>query len=165
MGLNKALGEALDSMDLSDPDVSEIHIKASGCPNSCGQHHIANIGFHGAVMKGQGGQVPAYELFLAGNYESDRGAVRVGHRIKARVPAKLAPQALKSVLDDYKSNRQQGEKFNAYVDRAGTEHFEALLGQFKEEVGPLDRQHINNYMDWGKTVLYKLERGEGECAV
>jgi sulfite reductase beta subunit-like hemoprotein len=66
MGLNKALGEALDEMGELDPLVENMHIKASGCPNSCGQHHIASIGFHGAVMKGPGGQVPAYELFLGG---------------------------------------------------------------------------------------------------
>lgn len=163
MGLNKALGEALDGMDLSDPDVSSLHIKASGCPNSCGQHHIANIGFHGAVMKAPGGQVPAYEMFLGGNY--DDGNVRVGHRVKARVPAKKAPDALKRILAYYKESRSQGEKFNDFVDRVGVAPFEEIFGQLKEEIGPLDRDHINTYMDWGKTVLYKLERGEGECAV
>ena len=73
MGLNKALGEALDKMDISDANIEPLSIKASGCPNSCGQHHIANIGFHGAVMKGVGGQVPAYELFLGGNTLQARG--------------------------------------------------------------------------------------------
>lgn len=163
MGLNKALGEALDGMDLSDPAVSSLHIKASGCPNSCGQHHIANIGFHGAVMKAPGGQVPAYEMFLAGNY--DDGDVRVGHRVKARVPAKKAPDALKAIIAHYQENRNDGEKFNDFVDRVGVTPFEEIFSQFKEEIGPLDRDHINTYMDWGKTVLYKLERGEGECAV
>lgn len=163
MGLNKALGETLDEMDTSDPDISSIHIKASGCPNSCGQHHIANIGFHGAVMKAPGGQVPAYEMFLAGNSDGDK--IRVGHRVKARVPAKKAPDALKAILAHYTENRNDGEKFNDFVDRVGTAPFEEIFGQFKEEIGPLDRDHINTYMDWGKTVLYKLERGEGECAV
>ena len=163
MGLNKALGEALDTMDLSDPDVSSIHIKASGCPNSCGQHHIANIGFHGAVMKAPGGQVPAYEMFIGGNY--DDGDVRVGHRAKARVPAKKAPDALKAIVAFYTGKRNAGEKFNDFVDRVGIAPFEEIFTQFKEEIGPLDRDHINTYMDWGKTVVYKLERGEGECAV
>ena len=163
MGLNKALGEALDTMDLSDADVSSLHIKASGCPNSCGQHHIANIGFHGAVMKGPGGQVPAYELFLAGDSSGEQ--IRVGHRIKARIPAKKAAVAMKAVLNIYTEKRKNGEKFNDFVDRVGTQPFEDLLGSFKTEIGPLDRENINTYMDWGKTVLYKLERGEGECAV
>ena len=163
MGLNKALGEALDAMDLTDPEIASLHIKASGCPNSCGQHHIANIGFHGAVMKGPGGQVPAYELFLGGQYEG--GNVRVGHRIKARIPAKKAPEALKSVLGYYTENRNSGERFNDFVDRVGEAPFEEMFRAFKEDIGPLDRDHIATYMDWDRTVIYKLERGEGECAV
>ena len=163
MGLNKALGEKLDTMDVSDPLVSKIHIKASGCPNSCGQHHVANIGFHGAVMKGGGGQVPAYELFIAG--ESTDGPVRVGNRVRARVPAKRAGEALEMIVDHYKANRNDGEEFNKFVDRVGTQPYEDMFAGWKAEIGPLDREHINTYMDWGKTVLYKLERGEGECAV
>lgn len=164
MGLNKALGEALDEMDTSDPLVEKMHIKASGCPNSCGQHHIASIGFHGAVMKGPGGQVPAYELFLGGRSNEKEGT-RIGARVKARIPAKLAPEALKQVLDTYKENRNDGEEFADFIDRFGTDYFEQEFGKLKTQVGPLDRDHIETYMDWGKTVIYKLERGEGECAV
>ena len=163
MGLNKALGEKLDTMDLSDSLVSNIHIKASGCPNSCGQHHVAAIGFHGAVMKGGGGQVPAYELFLGG--ASTEGPVRVGYRIRSRIPAKRAPEALEMIVDNYKANRERGEEFNAYMDRVGVQPFEDMFGPWKAEIGPLDRDHIETYMDWGNTALYKLERGEGECAV
>lgn len=164
MGLNKALGEALDEMDTSDPLVEKMHIKASGCPNSCGQHHIASIGFHGAVMKGPGGQVPAYELFIGGRSNEKEGT-RIGARVKARIPAKLAPEALKQVLDTYKENRNDGEEFADFIDRFGTDYFEQEFGKLKTQVGPLDRDHIETYMDWGKTVIYKLERGEGECAV
>ncbi|MEK9675071.1 MAG: nitrite/sulfite reductase [Chloroflexota bacterium] len=164
MGLNKALGEALDEMDTSDPLVEKMHIKASGCPNSCGQHHIASIGFHGAVMKGPGGQVPAYELFLGGRSNEKQGT-RIGARVKARIPAKLAPEALKQVLETYKENRNDGEEFADFIDRFGTDHFEQEFGKLKTQVGPLDRDHIETYMDWGKTVIYKMERGEGECAV
>ena len=163
MGLNKALGEKLETMDVSDPLVSKIHIKASGCPNSCGQHHVANIGFHGAVMKGGGGQVPAYELFIAG--ESTDGPVRVGNRVRARVPARRAGEALEMIVDHYKANRNEGEEFNKFVDRIGIQPYEDMFAPWKAEIGPLDREHIQTYMDWGKTVVYKLERGEGECAV
>jgi len=156
MGLNKALGEALDEMDTSDPLVEKMHIKASGCPNSCGQHHIASIGFHGAVMKGPGGQVPAYELFLGGRSNEKQGT-RIGARVKARIPAKLAPEALKQVLETYKENRNDGEEFADFIDRFGTDHFEQEFGKLKTQVGPLDRDHIETYMDWGKTVIYKME--------
>ena len=164
MGLNKALTDFLETYDTSDPLVNQMHIKASGCPNSCGQHHIADIGFHGAVIKGKGGQVPAYELFLGGDYQIGNGKVQMGTRIKARVPAKKAPEVLKGLLDNYQADREEGEKFPAYVQRMGTGYFEEYLADFRD-VGPLDRDHIQNYMDWDKTILYVLERGEGECAV
>lgn len=162
MGLNEAIRQALVDYDTGDPLINEIHIKASGCPNSCGQHHIANIGFHGAVMRGQGGQVPAYELFLGGGYEDD---VRMGTRIKARVPARKAPEALVQVLDFYKKERQEGERFNAFIDRVGSAPFEAMFKAYKDTIGPLNRENITTYMDWDRTVLYQLQRGEGECAV
>ncbi|MCZ6539493.1 MAG: nitrite/sulfite reductase, partial [Chloroflexi bacterium] len=164
MGLNKALGEAIDAMGDIDPLVEKMHIKASGCPNSCGQHHLASIGFHGAVMKGPGGQVPAYELFLGGRSTEAEGTM-IGARVKARIPARRAPEALKAVIDTYVANRKDGEEFSAFIERFGVDHFEEVFGKMKQEVGPLDRDHIQTYMDWGKTVVYKLERGEGECAV
>ena len=102
MGLNKALGEAIDKMGALDPLVENMHIKASGCPNSCGQHHLASIGFHGAVVKGPGGQVPAYELFLGGR-STEAGGTKIGTRVKGRVPAKRAPEALKMVIDTFVS--------------------------------------------------------------
>lgn len=164
MGLNKALREKVAAMDTSDPFVNEIHIKASGCPNSCGQHHIANIGFHGAVMRGPGGQVPAYEVFLGGSYESEE-TTAIAQRVKARIPAKNAPEALERILDLYKSGRREGERFNQFISRVGTAPFEEMFASYKNSVGPLNRENIDSYMDWERTTLYRLERGEGECAV
>lgn len=164
MGLNKALGETLDGLGELDPLVEKMHIKASGCPNSCGQHHIASIGFHGAVVKGPGGQAPAYELFLGGR-STEEGGTKVGTRVKARIPAKQAPEALKTVLDTYLAKRNDGEEFADFIERVGVAEFEEKFGKLKGDLGPLDRDNIQNYMDWGKTVVYKLERGEGECAV
>ena len=166
MGLNAALGEALDKTDLMhDPQIASLHIKASGCPNSCGQHHIADIGFHGAVIKGKGGQVPAYEIFLGGNYAASIGEVRIGKRLKTRVPAKFASRALEKLLQHYKTNLHDNENFHGFVERVGTQPFEEILSDLKAQVGPLDREHIDNYMDWGKTTLYELQRGEGECSM
>ena len=114
-------------------------------------------------IKGPGGQqIPAYELFLAGNY--DNGQVRYGDRVKAKLPAKQVPNAIRQVLDFYRDQRGQAEEFNDFVQRTGTDAFEAILSEFRE-VGALSKDTLDYYMDWGKTVLYKLERGEGECAV
>ena len=163
MGLGEALKEAVTEMAIEDPLVKSLHIKISGCPNGCARHHIANIGFHGAATKGDGNQVPAYEMFLAGSYANGPAAT-IGQRIKTKVPAKRVPQLVRDIIEYYQAQRQEGETFNQFVDRVGKEPFEAIAERNKE-VGPLNRENIGTYIDWGKTILYKVERGEGECAV
>ena len=165
MGLNRAVTEAVKTWDdlLEDPLIKKLHIKASGCPNGCGRHHLAHIGFQGASIKGpEGHQIPAFELFLGGGY--DNGQVQYGERVKAKVPSKHVPAAVRRVLDFYQEQRTGGEEFNDFVARMGNPAFEAIFSEFRE-VGPLNKGTLDFYMDWGKTVLYKLERGEGECAV
>jgi len=162
MGLANAMSEAISGIDTSDPLVKKLHVKMSGCPNGCGQHHIADIGFHGAAAKGPGGQVPAYELFLGGSYAP--GDTRFGQRIKTKVPAKRLPEAFRNVVEDYTKRRDDGEEFKDYVLRVGTEHFEGILEEFKE-IPELGRETLDQYIDWSSTVKYVLERGEGECAV
>ena len=169
MGLAAAIKEELSSWDglLEDPQVKKMHIKMSGCPNGCGLHHIANIGFHGAAMKGASGvQIPAYELFLGGNYGGQRiEDTRFGQRLpRVKVPAKKVPELIRRIATFYKADRLDGEEFNEFVDRMGTKPFEAIVEQLKD-VGALGPDTQDVYMDWGKLELYKLERGEGECAV
>ena len=169
MGLGDAIRDALDSWNglLEDPMVKKIHIKMSGCPNGCGLHHIANIGFHGAAMKGPGGvQLPAYEMFLGGNYGDKRHEdTRFGQRLPGvKVPAKRVPQVIKDIAGFYKENRQDGEEFNQFLDRVGTKPIEEIAGRYKE-VAPLGPDSADLYMDWSQTDIYRLERGEGECAI
>ena len=163
MGVAAAIRETLRELGSDDPLIKSLHVKVSGCPNGCSRHHIANIGLHGAAAKGDGNQVPAYELFLAGNY-GNADPVRFGHRVKAKVPAKRVPEMIRGVLAYYQDKRSDGETFNDFVDRVGTEPFEELAGTFRD-VGKLNKANLDTYMDWGKTLLYKVERGEGECAV
>ena len=162
MGLGRALMDRIDRMSIDDPLTRRIHVKMSGCPNGCGQHHVADIGFHGAASKAPGGQVPAYELFLGGSYEE--GDTRIGLRTKTKVPAKRVPDAFEKVLQFYWSQRHEGEEFKDFAARLGPAQFEPLLKEFNE-VGELNRETLHDYIDWDKTVKYKLERGEGECAV
>ena len=171
MGLAKALRDEMDDWSgdlLDDQGVKDIRIKMSGCPNGCGLHHIANIGFHGAALKGpDGSQVPAYELFLGGNYGDNRVEdSRVGTRIpRVKVPAKAAPGVLKTIVTYYKDNRDgDSEKFNQFLDRVGLETLTEVAVAAEEsarEAAP----GSDMYVDWERTNVYKLERGEGECAV
>ena len=163
MGLARAVTDAVEVIDQeNDSLIRKMHIKMSGCPNGCGQHHVADIGFHGAAAKGPGGQVPAYEMFLGGGFEE--GDTRIGLRVKTKVPAKKMPEALRKVLDFYKSERNDEEIFRDFAARIGPESFEPLLAEFKE-IPELNRESLDMYVDWSSTVKYVLERGEGECAV
>ncbi len=163
MGVSIALRKSIREFGTTDPLIRELHVKVSGCPNGCSRHHIANIGFHGAVTKGDGNHVPAYEVFLAGNY-GNADDVRFGHRVKAKVPAKRLPEFMTDMLAYYQGERTDDERFNDFVDRVGTAPFEELAQKYRE-VGALNKANLSTYMDWGKTVIFKLERGEGECAI
>ena len=162
MGLNHAIQERIESMGITDPLTKQVHIKMSGCPNGCSQHHIANIGFYGASLKVGGRQIPAYIPHLGGNYEG--GEVVYGHRLKSRLPAKRVPEAVERWLRLYESERTDGEEFNAFVERVGTERFEA---EVKELTLPAEfsLETMNQFIDWSRSDPYKVERGEGECAV
>src|SRR3954454_5518528 len=92
MGLNHAVRERVESMEIDDPLTKRIHIKMSGCPNGCSQHHIANIGFYGASIKAGEHTIPAYVAHIGGNYEG--GEVVYGTRLKVRLPAKRVPDAV-----------------------------------------------------------------------
>ncbi len=162
MGLGRAVQDTLERLDTSDPLVRQMHVKMSGCPNGCGQHHVADIGFHGAASKAPGGQVPAYEVFLGGSY--DDGDARLGLRVRTKVPAKRVPEALRAVISHYQEDRNDGEAFKDYAARVGPGVFEPVLAGLKS-VPELNRETIGQYMDWDKTVIYKLERGEGECSI
>ena len=118
MGLNQAIHERLVQMQIDDALTRRIHVKMSGCPNGCGQHHIANIGFYGASIKVGQHTIPAYIPHIGGAYEG--GDVRYGQRLKARLPAKRVPEAVQRWVRFYESERQEGEEFNAFVDRVGT---------------------------------------------
>ena len=69
MGLNEAVQERIEAMDVTDPLSRQIHIKMSGCPNGCSQHHVADIGLYGASIKVGEHTIPAYIPHLGGNYE------------------------------------------------------------------------------------------------
>jgi sulfite reductase beta subunit-like hemoprotein len=162
MGLNKAIRERLTEMEISDELTRKIHIKMSGCPNGCSQHHIANIGFYGASLKVGGRQIPAYIPHIGGRYEG--GEVVFGTRLKSRLPAKRVPEAVERWIRLYEAERAEGEEFNAFAERAGAERFE---GEIKDLTLPAEfsLETMQQFIDWNRSSPYKVERGEGECAI
>ena len=162
MGLNRAVQERIEQMQITDPLTRRVHIKMSGCPNGCSQHHIANIGFYGASMKVGEHTVPAYVAHLGGRYEG--GEVVYGHRLKARLPAKRVPEAVERWIRHYEENRNDGENFNAFVERTGFDAFEELISDLKLPV-EFSADNLLFFIDWNRSEPYKVERGEGECAL
>jgi sulfite reductase beta subunit-like hemoprotein len=162
MGLNKAVKERVEAMDITDSLTKKIHIKMSGCPNGCSQHHIANIGFYGASLKVGARQIPAYIPHIGGNYEG--GEVIFGTRLKSRLPAKRVPEAVERWIELYESERNEGEEFNAFADRTGAGSFEAIV---KDLTMPAEfsLETMQQFIDWNRSSPYKVERGEGECAI
>ena len=162
MGLNRAITERIEAMGITDPLTRRIHIKMSGCPNGCSQHHIGNIGFYGASIKVGENTIPAYVAHIGGNYEG--GEVIYGTRLKVRLPAKRVPDAVERWLRKYEAEREEGEGFNAYAVRVGTKAFEDAV---RDLAMPLEfsLETMNEFIDWTKKVPFVVARGEGECAV
>jgi sulfite reductase beta subunit-like hemoprotein len=162
MGLNQAVQDRLIQMELDDELTRRIHIKMSGCPNGCSQHHIANIGFYGASIKVGGHTIPAYIAHLGGAYEG--GEVRYGHRLKARLPAKRVPDAVERWVRYYEAERTEGEAFNEFVERVGSKEFEARVKDLALP-GEFNLENMTLFIDWTKNSPFEVVRGEGECAV
>jgi sulfite reductase beta subunit-like hemoprotein len=162
MGLNAAVRERVQQMDITDPLVRKVHIKMSGCPNGCGQHHIANIGFYGASIKVGEHTIPAYVAHIGGQYEG--GEVLYGRRLKVRLPAKRVPDAVERWLRMYESERRDGEEFNDFADRVGETRFEE---EVRELAMPIEfgLETMNSFIDWNRDAPFQVMRGEGECAV
>ncbi|MDQ3721414.1 MAG: nitrite/sulfite reductase [Actinomycetota bacterium] len=162
MGLNQAVQERIESIGFDDPLVNKLHIKMSGCPNGCSQHHIANIGLYGASIKAGDRTIPAYIAHLGGEYDS--GEVAFGTRLKSRLPAKRVPDAIERILRHYQERREGGEEFNDFVARQEKGHFEELLTDLAMPM-EFSLESMTHFIDWNRAEPYQVIRGEGECAV
>jgi sulfite reductase beta subunit-like hemoprotein len=156
MNLGAALADEV--RDHPDAKVRKLKIKISGCPNSCGQHWIGDLGFYGNARKIDGKEVPYYLMLLGGGYDTD-GMMRFGVAIQS-IPARLAPVAVKRVLDHFVANRQQSETFRDYVLRHKVETFRTMTNDLVKPAELFPEM----YLDWGDDVQYSLQLGRGECA-
>src|SRR5690348_10427513 len=142
----------------ADEAVRNLHIKVSGCFNSCGQHHVADMGFYGVSRKVAGYAVPHFQVVLGGEWEHNAGSY--GTPILA-VPSKNIPQVVKRLTDSYVAGREPGEAFKSYIKRTGKVQLKTMLDDLtKPPAG--DRSYFS---DWGDPREYTLgDMGDGECA-
>jgi sulfite reductase (ferredoxin) len=162
MGLNEAVQERIVAMDITDEITRKLNVKISGCPNGCGQHHVASIGFTGASIKVGEHTIPAYIPHVGGVFEG--GEVKFGTRLKLRLPSKRVPDAIERWIGHYEANRNDGEEWNDFVQRVETAELEALV---KDLSMPVDfgLETMSQFIDWNRNVPFEVIRGEGECAV
>ncbi|MFN7913617.1 MAG: HEPN domain-containing protein [Bacteroidota bacterium] len=136
----------------------DIKIKISGCMNSCGQHGLAQIGFHGSSFKVGTNVVPALQVLLGGGTLGD-GKGRIAEKV-IKVASKRAPDVLRSLFNDFEKNAIDGEYFNSYYDRKGKDYFYQLL----KPIGDNSNLREDEFYDWGSEERFKTEIGVGECA-
>ncbi|MBI3333691.1 MAG: nitrite/sulfite reductase, partial [Candidatus Omnitrophica bacterium] len=161
-GLAVSLGEIFNNGGkafLDDEALKDLTIKISGCPNSCGQHHIADIGFHGASSELNGHAVPHYVVMVGGR--TAEGVAEFGQRL-GMIPAKRVTDAARRLLELYRDERQGGETFRAWSQRAGAERLKKELDPFRTLPAFSERPDL--YEDLGAFGEFKVEVGKGECA-
>ena len=158
-GLASAIGEALETAGLAEVD--GIRTNISGCTNSCGQHHIADIGFFGAERRAQGRSAPGYQLLLGGYVGEEQ--IHFGQKA-LRLPAKAVPTAVVRLVSRFRDERNIGEDFRSFLERTGGVTAAAeLLADLDEFPDP--ETHPEYYVDYDETGPYEAEVGDSECAV
>ncbi len=160
-GLARELSNSLDQMMSSLPDeVKNLKIKVSGCPNSCGQHHISDLGFYGVSRKAGSYTVPHFQLVLGGQWKNNGGSYGLA---VAAVPSKRIPETVKRLTDKYVKDRQKNESFQSFVQRIGKLEIRNLLQDLM--VIPAHDAEPSLYTDWGDPREYTIaDIGKGECA-
>jgi sulfite reductase (ferredoxin) len=137
---------------------NDIKIKISGCMNGCGQHSVANIGYHGSSLKNGAYVLPALQVLLGGGFNG-KGEGLIADKV-IKIPAKRGPESLRFLLRDYDANAFDGEYYSDYYARQGKNYFYQLLKPLADLKTLID----SDYIDWDHTEQYVTEVGIGECA-
>jgi len=160
-GLAGELRTQLAAQNASMPAaVKNLRIKVSGCFNSCGQHHIADIGFFGNSRRSGNHKVPHFQVVLGGQWEENAGAF--GLAVGA-VPAKRVPEFLTTLTARYAAERTPLESFQTWVKRLGKPAIKAMIDLFTSL--PTYETDPTLFTDWGDPRVYSItDIGVGECA-
>jgi len=164
LGISNSTGTALVLSEVIEEEFpeflynKEIAIKISGCMNSCGQHGIASIGFHGSSLKAKGQVLPALQVLVGGGVLGS-GEGRIADKV-LKVPSKRSPDVIRAILNDYKTNAKNGETFLNYSHRNGERYYYNLL----KPLASLETLQAEDYIDWGQEEKFATAIGVGECA-
>ena len=153
----RAISERLEQPDMAaSAGLADTTIKISGCPNSCGQHHIADIGWHGAVKNVGGTAYPMYQLHLGGGV--DPAGARFGRQV-VKVVARRVPEAVAVLLKLFETERTDGETAAGFYRRVDPKRVVAVLGDIAAST-----PHAGEETDIGEETGFQVAIGAGECA-
>jgi sulfite reductase (ferredoxin) len=160
-GLAREISGRLNAVMANLPEeVKKLKIKVSGCPNSCGQHHISDLGFYGVSRKSGSYTVPHFQLVLGGQWEKNGGSYGLA---VAAVPSKRIPETIQRLTDKFVKDRQKDESFQSFVQRIGKSEIRSLLRDLM--VIPSHDVEPGLFSDWGDPREYTIaDIGKGECA-
>ena len=160
-GLAAELRQRLAVRNATMPDaVKDLKIKISGCFNSCGQHHVADIGFFGNSRRSGNHKVPHFQVVLGGQWDENAGSFGLA---MTAVPAKSVPDVLDALTDRYVSERERGESFQSWVRRLGRKEIRNMFQQWTKL--PAYEDNPDLFRDWGDSRSYSIgDIGVGECA-
>jgi sulfite reductase (ferredoxin) len=149
-----------DRLFTLDESVRNLHIKISGCFNSCGQHHIADLGFYGISRTVANRKVPHFQVVLGGKWQNNAGAYGLAI---GTVPSKRVPDVIESITGRYVRDRKGVESFQDFLKRIGKLECRAMIEPFME-VAPYEKDR-SLYSDWGDPREFTIgDMGVGECA-
>jgi sulfite reductase (ferredoxin) len=140
--------------------VKDLHIKISGCFNSCSQHHVADIGFFGNSRRRNNRTVPHFQVVLGGQWRENGGSYGLA---LGAVPSKIVPEVLDAITARYAAERESEENFQTWVTRLGKKEVKAMLDPFTAV--PTYEENSKFYSDWGDPREFSIgDIGVGECA-
>ena len=143
-----------------DPAIKNLRIKISGCFNSCGQHHVADLGFYGNSRNVGGYGVPHFQVMIGGMWMQNGGSY--GQAIGS-IPSKAIPAVVDRITGRYLQDRQSGEGFHDFCKRVGKKELKAMV----EDLAVVPSHGVDStyYTDWGDPREFTIgDMGEGECA-
>lgn len=143
-----------------DEAVRGLRIKVSGCFNSCGQHHVADIGFFGNSRKIGGHAVPHFQVVLGGKWQDNAGAFGLAI---GSIPSKRIPDVVDRITTRFVQDREAGESFQDFTARIGKKALAEMLAELKPV--PAYDEDATFYSDWGDPREFTMgDLGIGECA-
>ena len=143
-----------------DESIKDLRIKISGCFNSCGQHHVADIGFYGTSRTIKGHKVPHFQVVLGGKWTENAGSYGLA---MGSAPARNIPEVLERITGRYLEHRSNGESFQDFVRSVGKKNLRTMLQDLL--LVPAYEVDSSFYSDWGDPREFSMgDLGTGECA-